>query len=109
MAAKTFLDDPSTPAKLRDLSEALVKAVDRDDRGHIQQIKLELGKMSTGIREEVRLLNGRANPDLLIALWSTAQMTFARGIEYASEGAHKEPTPVPEPLPADALHVPIPG
>ncbi len=91
MAATPLLNDPATPVKLRDMSEALVKAVDRDDRGRIHHLKLELARFSASIREEVRRLQGRADPDLLIALWSSAQMPHARGLEYASEGSRPDP------------------
>ncbi len=99
MAATPFLDDPSTPARLRDLNEALKKAVDRDDRGRVHHLNLELKRLSASIRDEVISLHGRANPDLLIALWTSAQMTHSRGLEYAGEGAVLEPEPVPVPEP----------
>ena len=92
MTATPFLDDPSTPARLKDLRTDLAIAVDRDDRGRAQHVKLQIRRLCASIREEVQGLRGRADPELLIALWSTAQMTHARGREYAGEGA---PPPAP--------------
>jgi hypothetical protein len=83
MAATTTLDDPATPTKLHEISEAMKEARYLDDRGRMHALDLELSRICSRIRDEVRDLQGRADPDLLIALWSTAQISHADGLEYA--------------------------
>lgn len=94
MAANTTLGDPATPTKLHEISEAMKEARYLDDRGRVQALDLELRRICSRIRDEVRDLHGRADPDLLIALWSTAQISHADGLEYARMDSRPEPDPV---------------
>jgi hypothetical protein len=91
MAATDTLADPTTPAKLHEISEAMKEARFIDDRGRVHALDMELGRISSRIRDEVRALHGRADPDLLIALWSTAQLSHADGLEYARTDSRPEP------------------
>lgn len=90
MATTRILDDPATPGKLHEISEAMKEAAYLDHRGEVNLLDLELRRICSGIRDEMRDLDGRADPDLLIALWSTAQINHADGLEYAKSGSRPE-------------------
>jgi len=99
MTATAFLDDPATPLKLHQISVAMKEASYSDDRGRMRALDLELKRICLRIRDEMRYLHGRADPDLLIALWSTAQLSHAAGLEYAKTDSRPAPEAeeVPEP------------
>jgi len=86
MSATITLDDPATPAKLHEISEAIKEARSHDQLGHVQALNVKLEWISSKIRIEMRALAGRADPELLIALWSSGQISHAGGLEYAYSG-----------------------
>jgi hypothetical protein len=83
MAANTLLDDAATPAMLQRISVEMEEARYRDNRGRLNALTLELKRICTRIRDELRDLNSCADPDLLIVLWSTDQISHGDGLEYA--------------------------
>jgi hypothetical protein len=89
----TILDDPGTPARLRGLRDAMRNAKNVEDRGALHTLERELSKISSLLCAEVRSLNGSADPELLIALWSTAQLGHVEGVEYANTDARPSPEP----------------
>jgi len=97
MSATITLDDPATPAKLHEISEAIKEARSHDHLGHVQALNLKLEWISSKIRDEMRGLDGRADPELLIALWSSAQLSHADGLEYAYSG-DRSPSVEEEPI-----------
>jgi hypothetical protein len=94
MAATLILDDPETPVKLHEISEAMKEAAYLDHRGEVSLLNLEMRRICSGIRDEMRDLDGHADPDLLIALWCTAQISHSDGLEYAKNGSRPEPDAV---------------
>jgi hypothetical protein len=94
MAATQILDDPATPKKLQEISEAMKEAEYLDHRGEVSLLNLEMRRICTRIREEIRDLDGPADPDLLIALWCTAQISHSDGLEYAKTGSRPQPDTV---------------
>jgi hypothetical protein len=91
MAATITLDDPATPARLHELSMAIKEARYLDHIGHLQALSLKLERICSKIRDEMRDLDGRADPELLIALWRSAQISHAEGLEYAKTGKRANP------------------
>ena len=91
MAAILTLDDSATPVTLQRIAVGLKEAGYLDRMGQIHALNLELRLISTKIRDEIRELAGTADPELLIALWSSDQISHADGVEYARTGSSSKP------------------
>ncbi len=91
MAATITLDDPATPARLHEITVAIREARSHDHLGHVQALNLKLERICEKIRDEMQGIDGRADPELLIALWSSAQISHAEGLEYAHSGERSSP------------------
>jgi hypothetical protein len=103
MEARIILDDPETPSKLQAITRAMKEAMDLDDRGRMRVLDREMRRICSGIRSEMQDLHCSADPELLIALWSTAQINHADGLEYARADSAPEPDAVIPPLDPDPV------
>jgi len=86
MSVTSVLDNAATPQRLHALRLAIKQALWAENRGQSVLLNREYVRICTRLREEVAALQGTADAELLISLWSTAQISHAGGVEYAHTG-----------------------
>ena len=65
---------------------AIKQALRVENRGQSQLLSKEYTLLCTKLRTEIANLSSSADPELLIALWSTDQLSHEGGVEYAHSG-----------------------
>jgi hypothetical protein len=86
MSVTEVLDDVATPRRLHSLRLAMQQASLAENRGQVAMLDRQYTELCTRIRQAVASFNGKADAELLICLWSTAQLSHAGGVEYARAG-----------------------